>query len=396
MSSNTRGFVTVPISVLVLLGIAIVGGGTYFFTAQKSSLKVNVPKTTWISATNGVQGWIATSTPHPSDPYPYIKNGSVFCNRGQGRAPLNLAVDLKTFALLSEYGSYTKDKDHVWLGCSLLENADPATFAFIQRTNEGVYARDSHHVWYGTTLIPNADPETFSVIQQIYGGMLSETYLVKDKSHVFIISTRPDEGDDIKELPNADPATFTLIMGNPGWEKPYSSDGETGLTHYWKDKNQVYFYDKVLPLADPKSFTLLTGPLHAFSYFSKDSTRVYYASTVLEGADPLTFEVLPSIPSDLAKDKNHVYLKSSVFAEADAPTFLSFQMISPDIPPGLTTRFMRDKNHVYFFASYEMIQPIIITNADATTFRILPVAERMGKAVAADKYRSYDSNGKPL
>ncbi len=75
------------------------------------------------------------------------------------------------------------------------------------------------------------------------------------------------------EKPHFDAATFEKIKDNELSEH----------IRYYKDKNAVYLDAKVIQLADPKTFTMLSYSL------AKDDKYVFYKEKILTGADPKSF-----------------------------------------------------------------------------------------------------------
>lgn len=119
-----------------------------------------------------------------------------------------------------------------------------------------VYTTDGNKVWSADKEVPGADPATFDLIARdwINEGVLSGANFLKDKSHVFYDRFN-GEGSDahtITVIPGADPSTFTLITTAAGFDE--YSEGQTG---YEKDRNHVYFFDKLIDGADPVTFEVL-------------------------------------------------------------------------------------------------------------------------------------------
>lgn len=67
-------------------------------------------------------------------------------------------VDFFTFKILSS--DYAKDKEHVYFGNSLLNEADEETFEFL----EFQYAKDKNNVYYYGKIIQDADLVTFKIL----------------------------------------------------------------------------------------------------------------------------------------------------------------------------------------------------------------------------------------
>ncbi len=93
-----------------------------------------------------------------------------------------------------------------------------------------------------------------------------------------------------KKIPWADPRSFTGVnTGGYNWIEAY---------HYMRDKSRVYYDDRPILNSDPKTFVLMKD-LHA-----KDKNAIYYAWWKIEWADYKTYTPLRY---SFARDKNHFY-----------------------------------------------------------------------------------------
>ena len=90
------------------------------------------------------------------------------------------------------------DKDHVWWLEKPVKEADASTLQLVHlyKYFDGTsipapsrYAKDKHHVFLDDSIIPNADPESFEYIQFVEG----EYTIAFDKNHIY-------EGENTKEL----------------------------------------------------------------------------------------------------------------------------------------------------------------------------------------------------
>ena len=227
---------------------------------------------------------------------------------------LLVGADADTFEEVEEW--LGKDKDHVWYEARLVEGCDPqtvrvktkplfydrrdyyyegaplhvkdmATFEVVQLNEYCLYAKDSKCGYFDSTRIEGIDYKTFKTVS---------TFVAKDKNHVYRFG---------KVLPLADPETFEeMEMG------------------YMKDKAHVWYVDSVMPDADPKT-------LDSKWDFAWDSKHVWYNGQPLKGADPKTFEVLES--GYYAKDARHVWFHDEIVKGADAASFKDDgQMIGHD------------------------------------------------------------------
>ena len=217
---------------------------------------------------------------------------------------LLIGADAASFEELADW--LGRDKNHVWYEARLVEGCDPqtvqavkkglirdkkdyyfkgaamhvkdiATFEIVDFNDYCLWAKDSKCGYYDSTQIEGVNYETFKSVG---------TFVAKDKNHVYRFG---------KVLPLADPETFEEIEGG-----------------YMKDKDRVWYMDSIMPDAEGKSVE------SKWSY-AWDSKHVWYNGRLLEGADPKTFEVLKS--GYYAKDAKHVWYHDEIVKGADAASF---------------------------------------------------------------------------
>jgi hypothetical protein len=118
---------------------------------------------------------------------------------------------------------------------------------------------------------------------------------------------------------------------------------------FWSRNEQVYFDDKPIRNADPKTFECIKYE------YSRDKNHVYFGERSIEGIDSQTFEVLEQ---GYSKDKNFVYCNYYSGKKIEGADPASFEVFGLSIS--------KDKNNVYFFEGLEKI--IKLDKADARTF----------------------------
>lgn len=142
---------------------------------------------------------------------------------------------------------------------------------------------------------------------------LNDNYLKIDKSIYYIPTISLIYGVDVNSF---------IVLGD----------------HFVKDKNNIYFTDQKIKLADQKSFQVLS------KYYSKDNNYIFYKSEIIEEADNESFEVLINNDNTMvcaedkknfyintkertayAKDKNYIYNDASILIVVDRD---SFQVVS--------------------------------------------------------------------
>ena len=210
-----------------------------------------------------------------------IEDGKIYYTDWNKNKTLLEKVDIDTFSIVQE-DDYAKDKSNVYCYGSVIEDADPGSFSMVKWG----YSKDKNYIFYAKkgkcVPIKLFDPETFE--------MMSNGYYFKDKNNVIynnFSDTPPDYGFVILE--DADTETFEKL------DYPYS-----------RDKDSVYYYDKLIKDADPNSFYL-----YKYGY-NKDKNNVYLKEHKLENADPSSFEVLSY---GFSKDKNNYYKDGKIITD---------------------------------------------------------------------------------
>jgi len=138
-------------------------------------------------------------------------------------------ADPFTFVQVKKY--YWKDANYVFLlGTSatncVIQNADPNTFQVIDNYS---WARDKANVYYRFDKLPDANPKEYVAINEEWG---------KDKTYYFYHNLRLDSLDyESAEIVNS------YFMKEPA--KP---------SDYIKDKNHVFFQNKLVKDANPLTF----------------------------------------------------------------------------------------------------------------------------------------------
>lgn len=222
--------------------------------------------------------------------------------------------------------------------------------------NNNIYIHSKH---LGPKQIEKADPETFEVLEYGYSAYS------KDKNNVYFID---------RIIKNADPQIFEIIQGG---NKEYAKDklyiycqGEVleGFcqipgSKYITDGKDIYLlpYRSKVPNADIASFEPID------EMYAKDRKKLYYNTHPVKGFDISTFIYL--YPGIIA-DRNNVYKSGNIDREIDAPTLQK-----------IDDKYFKDKNHVY-------LGYMIVEDADPDTFR--PIDEFF----AVDKNNLYSGSKK--
>lgn len=190
-----------------------------------------------------------------------------------------LDADPQTFRALSD--NYACDKDHLFSWSSIIEGMDGSTCRLIDGGHpeiNDIYIVDDKHVCRSHYIIEGRDPATFRVVQK---------YLTEDKNDFYWW--------DIP-INVADKESFVLL-----------EDPDDPSDYYYWARDKYYAYrlgtEKRFPIADYKTFHLLS------SYYAADKYQVYNMKGVVKGADPATFK-LPDEPTQFrecySNDKDNV------------------------------------------------------------------------------------------
>ena len=184
---------------------------------------------------------------------------------------------------------------------------------------------------------------TFFVLFFIFITGCSSGYVVEN-GNVYYVIWNEGQGKVEKKL-NADTKSFTALDRSK---------------YLWaKDKSSVFYKGRLVPNADPDSFTILNN------YYAKDKNNVFGGCKLIPDVDIKSFETLKNKWQDKelsfhAKDKNNGYLyfeyvlcSTYVFKDIDHQTF-----------EALAYLYARDSKNVFRFNK-------TLEKANPETFRLL-------------------------
>ncbi len=150
-------------------------------------------------------------------------------------------------------------------------------------------------------------------------------------------------------LPNAEPLDFK-VSDEYGYDRHavyYAGDPVTDVDaesfavvggEWAKDNAHVYDGGDVVPGADPATFSFFAGDEQ--NYYVYDAAHVFTYNGIVKDADPQTFKVLDYA---YGVDAKNVYYDGKVIAGADVATFMLV-----DDPSGDYRYEAKDKNHYYY------------------------------------------------
>ena len=144
-----------------------------------------------------------------------------------------------------------RDAQRVYFQDKLVVGADPAT---IEAKNYPLF-RDKNDYYYQTAPMQVADMSTFKILKRF-----EDDFWAKDSQCAYF---------DTLHIAGVDLPTFKV----------------KSITHAI-DKNHVYRFGKILPLADPSTYVEDWK-----GYYSRDKAHIWYMGDLVEGADYETFTV---------------------------------------------------------------------------------------------------------
>ncbi len=191
-------------------------------------------------------------------------------------------ADPKTHEIINE--DYSKDKQSVFFTSHKLEQADPKSFEYI---SDRYYWRDKEHVFRYDSIMPNADPETLEKLT---------LFIWKDKNYVFhcgkIIPQA--EAKSFKQLSDCWFADKNAIYYQEQRIDEDPEEFELIDDVFWARSKSNYYCqgELVVGLDYPTAEVLMVerNPTEASAYI-KDKDKVFYRNKLVLGADPKTFVV---------------------------------------------------------------------------------------------------------
>ena len=171
-------------------------------------------------------------------------------------------ADAATFKSVNDW--LGRDTQRVYFQNKLVSSADPAT---IEAKDYPLF-RDKNDYYYQTSPMHVADMSTFKILKRF-----EDDFWAKDSQCAYF---------DTLHIAGVDLATLKV----------------KSITHA-VDKNHVYRFGKILPLADPATYDEDWK-----GYYSRDKAHIWYMGKLLEDADYATFTV---DDDNRAHDKHGTY-----------------------------------------------------------------------------------------
>lgn len=253
-------------------------------------------------------------------------------------------ADGKTFQLIPGSSDYAQDAQQVFYKGQPIAGAEGATFQWVH----GDYAKDAQQVYFSGSVVVGADPASFEMLWS--GGV------AQDKRDWYVQGSPVGIRDraslrqvvDLNQVTYADANIwaydqYNYYVGNVrGIEAVAIADPATfqvmeNDSDYAKDATQVYYLDRIVPEADPRTFEAIGDR------YGKDARHAYYNGYLFDAADVASLQAVGSDKFDLynqadtyAKDAQQVYCGMGVVEGADVATFVADES------------GVRDKNKRYF------------------------------------------------
>lgn len=212
-----------------------------------------------------------------------------------------------------DISEWTKDKNYYFFKYKKV-NVDYSTFTLISRS----FAYDKTHIYYGANDFKNID----SIRHEGDIKVLSSK-IIYDKNQLYFQQYPLNEG--ILEIQYKDINTFKIYKDTPslafridnnifwGGRKIDTPDFDVDSyeildnSYYGKDKNNIYYQDKIVEGVDRNSFQVVFNKDKA-SIYGKDKNRAYYREEVFPyTVDLNSFEINEKTKSP--QDKNYSWKK---------------------------------------------------------------------------------------
>ena len=247
-----------------------------------------------------------------------------------------------------------KDDKNLYIDWKKIKNSDSKTFKILKYW----YAIDKNNIYYTILTcswcwfkIVGKNDWHFKIVNNIY---------TKNNSFVFAYW---------KSIDWLDPKTFVAIWDYNWHDKFWITEDKVIKKYYFNKWTSIYYnlywdttkYDKELKWVDFDSFTVISKK------YAKDKNHVYYKNKIIKDADPKTF--VDFRKWCYAKDKNHIFCNNEIIEWVDINTFeiLEEELYTQDWNTTWIEniyRYAKDKNYVYKWKN-------IVKNIDTNSFELL-------------------------
>jgi hypothetical protein len=248
---------------------------------------------------------------------------------------------------ISQYG---KDQYFGYYNFEIIPESDGQTFELYSCGNrfaKSCFAFDKNNVYYGKNILEEADPDSFRIINssldmEICDHILSKSFSRDDK-HLYIDAIKVDSQ-------NIDLDTFETL----------------DCEHYAKDSKNAYYFDinnnntgdinddilifRKINNAQLETFEIIEKE----EKFSRDQYSLYYQGDKIEGiANPNEVKIIDKIAYHLVNDSEKIYLMSD-YTNANQDRIIQENIKDPlsfeNIPAesAFFSDYFQDQNNIYY------------------------------------------------
>ncbi|MGE8553846.1 MAG: DKNYY domain-containing protein [Chryseobacterium jejuense] len=278
------------------------------------------------------------------DLYTYLVNDHTIVYQGSRRARKVIKTDASSFSFskISDQRGMGRNKDGIFVNGDFVKT-DTLGYQYLGLTNDGVFWRTKKAIYRNLTELKNFKASEFIPLKDSKGNNSSKGYYqFNDRVYYY------------DKLTIIDLHTVVLLEQEQCYDKNgiyergekllFEGEALKYLSPYFRKMKNSFVandsYHTVIPNGDADSFVQLGKE------YSKDKNNVYYRDRIFPDVDIPSFVNISGL---FAKDKDNVYLDNYIVKDADAATFVH-----------LEGPYFKDKNHVY---CKDQILPIDIADA---------------------------------
>lgn len=260
-------------------------------------------------------------------PYVIIEKDGTICS-------IPIEADIESWQPLSQ--NYSKDKKHIYFCASKVFNKhlpflDLKTLEVIfeHPSITLTYFRDAHGVYIESfmgsfTSLEGANPVMFKIIDKDKGFSSDQfadyyfherlPYRIADAKFLnehYALANEKVYAGYLREVENVDLSTFEIIIPNL-------------IENVAKDKNHIYFRDKVVEQANPKTFRFIDACIAAdrpyyldcsIDFYAKDDTYAYFVRTIARDFKVIKTKDLSNFDFKVINERGYAYDQLNVYSQ---------------------------------------------------------------------------------
>ncbi|MFZ4929965.1 DKNYY domain-containing protein [Chryseobacterium sp. Mn2064] len=278
-------------------------------------------------------------------PYTYFVNDNTIVFQENRKTRKVVKADTKSFSVFPNSDHrMAKNKDGIFVNGNFVKT-DTLGYQYMGFTNDGPFWRTQKAIYKNTTELKHLKASEFTPLRDSKGTISANSGYYQFNNRIYYHNT----------LTPIDIHTVIFMEGDLCYDKNGVYERGDKLLfegehlqylspYFYKIKNTLVksgSFKTPIPGSDADSFIQLG------TFYSKDKNHVYYENRIFSDADPSSFV---TISGYFSKDKNHVYEQTDIVKDPDAATFVN-----------LEGSYFKDKNHIYCKGN---ILPIDISDAD--------------------------------